>query len=82
MSSRVHIPAQRSSGSEDLNDQHEEHQNDQRERHHHSDALKVATLYLLIVGLQVLQAELRALPCRPQLAVAVSRRRLVQLSFR
>lgn len=61
--------------------QHEEHQNDQRKRQHHPHALEIAPLYLLVVRLNIRLAVLWALPNRPQLAVTVARRRLIQLAL-
>lgn len=72
----------RSHLSENPEQQHEEQHDNQHERHHHPHALQVASLYHLVVRLQVLLAVLWTLPDRPQLAVPVARRRLIQLPVR
>lgn len=60
-------------------EQHEEDHEDKHERQHHAHALQVPPLYDLVVRLDVGLTVPRTLPSRPQLAVAVTRRRLVQL---
>jgi hypothetical protein len=60
--------------------QHEEHHENQHKRQHHPDALRVAALYDFVVGLNVPLAVLWALTNRPQLAIPVAGRRLVQLA--
>lgn len=59
--------------SYDVYHRSKEDQYDQRKRHHHPHALEVTPFYDLVVGLEIRVAELRALPNRPQLAVAVAR---------
>lgn len=73
--------SQRSSHLDYPQHQHEEHQNDQRKRQHHAHTLQIPSLNLLIVCLDVPLAVLRTLSYRPQLAVAVARRRLIQLTL-
>lgn len=63
------------------NHQREEHHDEQYKGQHHPHAFQVSPLDFLVVRLEVPLAVQWTLSYRPQLAVAVARRRLIQLAL-